>query len=100
MALFTRAAAHVQASNMALAPESSSTGSGIATSVLRSLAQQEPAQVARVALLANLTGEPANDVPLLQRFVDDVDTAINATVALQRMVGCVAPGTSGGPAAC
>ena len=96
IALFTTAASHVRTLNMALVPTLASNGTdGAASSATlqRALVQQLQGQVARAALLANLTGVAANDTPLLQRFADNVRDAVGATDAMLRLVG------SGGAAA-
>jgi hypothetical protein len=70
---------------MALAP---SLGSNATSTVLqRALEQQQLAQVRRAALLANLTGRAGDDAPLLQRFVDEVRGAANASDAMLRLIG-------------
>ena len=96
IALFTAAASHVRALNMALAPTLASNGTNVAATAAlqRALVQQQDGQVARAALLANLTDRASDDAPLLQRFADNVRGAIDATDAMLRLVGggAAAPG--------
>ncbi len=74
---------------MALAPNlaSNSTNSGASATLQRALAQQLQGQVARAALLANLTGSASDDAPLLERFVDNVRAAVEGTDAMLRLFG-------------
>jgi hypothetical protein len=96
IALFTAVASHVRTLNMALAPALTSNGTNTAASaaIERALVQQQDGQVARAALLANLTGRADDDAPLLQRFADNVRGAIDATDTMLRLVGggAAAPG--------
>jgi hypothetical protein len=73
---------------MALAPTlaSNATNSGASAALQRALAQQQQGQVARAALLANLTDSIGNDAPLLERFVDEVRGAVDAADAMLRLV--------------
>jgi hypothetical protein len=75
--------------NMALAPTlaSSGTNTAAAASLQRALVQQQQGQVARDGLLRNLTGSVDNDTPLLQRFIDNIRGASDATEAMLRLVG-------------
>jgi hypothetical protein len=81
---------------MALAPTLDSNGTNGASSAAlqRALVQQQQGQVARAALLANLTGRASDDAPLLQSFADNVRDAVDATDAMLRLVvgGAAAPG--------